>query len=256
MRETKRLKLSFWQLVSHYAIVVLILIPPIITIKSLFEIYVTKTYDGIRSAQELLETSIPFVIIAFISFFIQQRRLRLKKIVIEYSEEEFKQAIERTVKELEWNNIKNNLSYFRANRAWNWTGSWGEMITIIKEKDGLLVNSICDPDSRPSFASFGWNRKNIKTILKNLSEIKNGINYVEKIEIQEREWSLKRAATRLIMYPVCIGLIILGLYMFANPINWKSQSAALGGISISIFYLYIDFKLIRKKKVRKHNKPL
>ncbi|WP_430812955.1 MULTISPECIES: hypothetical protein [unclassified Carboxylicivirga] len=255
MKETKRLKLSFWQLATHYSVAAFVLIPTIFTLANLFEIHVTKTYNGVRSGEELIETTIPFVVVAVLFVIIQYRRLRLKKFQFEYTEDEFKQAVEITAKKLEWTTVKNNHSFLRAHRAWNWTGSWGEMITIIKVKDGLLVNSICDPSCRPSIASFGWNRKNINTFLKILSETKQGINHEERVEIQEREWSLKRVATRFVMYPLCIGFIILGLYMFTNPTNWKSQGAALGAISISIFYLYIDLKLIRKKKVRKPNKP-
>ncbi|TKG87353.1 hypothetical protein EYV94_28360 [Puteibacter caeruleilacunae] len=52
MKETQRLKLSFWQTVSHYFIVVCILLIPFFTLISVFEIYVTKTYDGVRRAEE------------------------------------------------------------------------------------------------------------------------------------------------------------------------------------------------------------
>ncbi|MFZ7132259.1 MAG: hypothetical protein ACOWWR_07870, partial [Eubacteriales bacterium] len=57
MKETQRLKLSFWQTVSHYFIVVFFILIPIFTLISVFEIYVTKTYDGVRSAGELLRFS-------------------------------------------------------------------------------------------------------------------------------------------------------------------------------------------------------
>jgi len=45
------------------------------------------------------------------------------------------------------------------------------MVTIIRDPDRLLINSICDPDNISSVASYGWNRKNSRTFLKNFSDV-------------------------------------------------------------------------------------
>ena len=42
--------------------------------------------------------------------------------------------------------------------------SWGEMVTVRLSGKDVLVNSICDPDARPSVISWGRNRKNVSTI--------------------------------------------------------------------------------------------
>jgi hypothetical protein len=116
MQETERLNLSFWQIVSHYFIVVFVLMIPTFTLISAFEIYLTKTYDGVRSAEELLRFSLPCIVLAIFLFFIQRNRLRLKKIRIDYTDEEFNEAVQRTAKELEWTINRNNKTYLRANR--------------------------------------------------------------------------------------------------------------------------------------------
>jgi hypothetical protein len=255
MKETGKLKLSFWNYVNHYFIVVFVLLIPIFSLVSVFEIYVTKTYDGVRPASELLSFSLPWIIPAVLFFFIQKNQLKFKKFNIQYTDDEFKEAIDRTVKELEWRIERNNKTYVRAHRPWNWTGSWGEMITIIRLKDGLLINSIGDPDAWGSGLGYGWNRKNIRIFLKNLSDVKNRIPFKEIIEVQENEWSLKRIVVRLFMYPLCLGLIAVGLFVIANPTNWKSQGAGLAAIVFACYYLYADIKLINEqKKARKHNK--
>lgn len=254
MKETEKLKLSFRQIVNHYFIVVFLLLIPLFMMISIFEIYITKTYDGVRSVDELIRFIIPCIVLAIIFFFIQKNRLKFKKIKIDYTDEDFKEAVNRTVKDLEWKIDKNNKTYLRAFRPWNWTGSWGEMITIIKLNDGLLVNSICDPDKWTSVASYGWNKKNIRTFLNNLSDTKKGIDFKEIIEKPENEWTLKRIAVRLLMYPLCLGLIAVGLYVILNPVDWKSQGAGIAVIGFASYYLYIDIKLIRKQnKARKPN---
>ncbi|TKG87345.1 hypothetical protein EYV94_28390, partial [Puteibacter caeruleilacunae] len=75
-----------------------------------------------RSAEELLSFSWPWIIPAIVFFFVQKYRLRFKKVTIDYTDEQFKEAAERTAKELEWIIAKNNKTYFRAIRPWNWTG--------------------------------------------------------------------------------------------------------------------------------------
>ncbi|MCK5846633.1 MAG: hypothetical protein KAG84_04285 [Bacteroidales bacterium] len=181
LKRTKRLKLNHWQILDHFFIVVYILIIPGFTLFSLLEIYVTKTYDGVRTANELISTAWPWLILAVVFYFIQKRRLRFIKVGVKYSEQEFQEAIERTSKEYEWQIVHNNKKLFQAHRPSNWTGSWGEMITIIKGEDRLFLNSICDPNKMSSVVSFGWNKRNIDTFLKNLVDVKKDIPVLENV---------------------------------------------------------------------------
>src|SRR5690606_1612091 len=128
----------------HYFIVIFILLIPGLTLFSLFEIYVTDTYNGVITANELISTSWPWIIPAIAFYFLQKWRLGFREVRLDYTNREFQDAMERTAREYEWQIELNNKKVLRAYRPWNWTGSWGEMITIIKDKDRLLLNSICD----------------------------------------------------------------------------------------------------------------
>ena len=44
----------------------------------------------------------------------------------------------------------------------------GERITIIRDNNKILINSICDPDNRPSVSSWGQNRKNVNAFKKRI----------------------------------------------------------------------------------------
>lgn len=254
MTETGKLKLSFWNYVNHYSIVVFLLAFPIFSLVSVFEIYVTKTYNGVRQASELLSFSLPWIVTAILFLVIQKQQLKFKKINIQYSDNEFKEAIERTVKELEWEIERNNKTFVRAHRPWNWASSWGEMITIIKLKDGFLINSIGDPETWGSGLGYYWNRKNIKTFIKHLTEIKQGLPFIEKTEKVENEWSLKRIGIRLLMYPLSILIIAAGLFAIYSS-TVRGVIAGIAGISFFSIWIYVDIKMIiKQKKARKHNK--
>ena len=247
MKKNKKLKLTTIQTLTHYGIALLLLFIVSLTGWSLIEIYVTNTYTGVRTANELIGTSLPFLLLAVFFVFVQHRRLKFKEINVTFTDEQFQEAVDRTVKDLEWRIDRNNKTFFRAYRPWNWTGSWGEMVTIIKDKDRLLVNSICDPDNMGSVASYGWNRKNIKTFLKNLTDVLNNKPAEIKIEKVTNEWSIKRTVIRLLAYPFCIFLIVFGVYMVLQPLTIRTIIAGLGAMTIASIYLYSDIKILTTK---------
>jgi len=142
------------------------------TTYSLFQIYVTKTYTGVRTVQELILTGYVWLIPAFLLFYFQRSRLKFKEINIRVDTDTFKQAAMQTAEKLGWtiSQISSN-SITAIRRGEFLSGSWGELITIIKENDRVLINSICDPDNIISIASWGWNRKNVKTFKDNIESL-------------------------------------------------------------------------------------
>jgi hypothetical protein len=254
-KNRKRLKLTFGQTITHYMIIFFMLFISGLLAKELFEIYITKNYSGVSTTSELVTMLLPILFLATVFAYIQYRRLDLKEIQLNYTDEQFQEAIRRTVDDLEWRIEKNQKNYFRAYRPWNWTGSWGEMITIMKYKDRLLINSICDPNNMPSVISYGWNKKNLRTFLTNLSETIQDIPKEPKKEevTIKNEWSLKMILIRLFAYPFCLILIGLGIYMILNPLTIRTFISGIGAIIIATIYLYLDLKILARK--RKQQKP-
>ena len=60
---------------------------------SLVQIYVTHTYTGVRTTNELIKTSLPFLLIAIFFALVQYRRLRFKEINVTYTDEQFQEAV-------------------------------------------------------------------------------------------------------------------------------------------------------------------
>ena len=256
MTSNRRLKLRPIQTLTHYGIVLFLLFIVSLTAWSLIQIYVTDTYTGVRQASELIRTSLPFLFLALLFAFIQYRRLKFKEINVTFSDEQFQEAVERTAADLGWRVDRNNKDFFRAFRYWDWTASWGEMITIAKDENRLLVNSICSPESMSSVASFGWNRKNIQTFLNNLADVKNSKPVKVKVRAEKNEWSLKLTLIRLIAYPFCLALIALGIYMILQSSTLRATIAGVGAIVIASIYLYSDIKILttKKKKIKNPNR--
>jgi hypothetical protein len=173
MTKEGRLKLTFGQKIDHYFIVVFLLLVPSFTAYDIYKMYVTHTYDGVRTASELLTFSLPFLILAVAFIFIQRSKLKFQEIKLDHSDDQFQAAVKLTIQDLKWDIEHNDVDYFRAYRPWNWTSSWGEMITIIRDKERLYINCICDPNKTSSVVSWGWNKRNIKTFLTKLTDARN-----------------------------------------------------------------------------------
>jgi hypothetical protein len=248
MVEQKRVKLTIRQALTHYSIVWFFLVIPGVIIYDLIKVYITNTFTEDRSPIELIKTIICYIVIAIFLYFIQWRRLRFSIYKIPHSEDNFEEAFKMTVKELDWKVAINQRNYKQATTPSSiLTGSWGERITIINDGNRFLINSICDPDKRPSVSSFGWNKKNVRTFLETLKSVTNQVpQKIDEPETPEKEWTLKKIVIRLFAYPFCIFLIIFGLYELTQPISFKGIIAMIGGVIIASIYLYEDLKIITK----------
>ena len=162
MKETETLILSKSQLFWHYSVVLFILIPPLVSIFYACKYFLTNTYSGARSLTEMTSWSFLFFIPAILFYFIQKRRLKFKVVPLKISTEIFTKAGEETAKQLGWKILAQTSNLIVATSSFSWR-SWGELITIIKDKDRILFNSICNPDKRTSVASWGMNKLNLKT---------------------------------------------------------------------------------------------
>jgi len=247
MEQQRRLKLDFGQTCTHYAIVALLLVIPCLSAYDLCSLYIFHNYKGVQSGSEICQLGLPFLLFAIFIFFIQIHTLKFKEIKVNHSEEQFKEVVERTAKQLEWRIEKSEGDFVRARRGGDyWDGDTGEMITIIRTDHNILINSICDPDNRPSFTWFASNGKNVKVFLQNLKAVINGIPESPGVpEKPEKEWSISKILTRIILYPLCIGLIILSVVMLIHSGSGAIYFIITSGLALT--YLYSDLSMIFKK---------
>jgi len=249
VQKGKRLKLRLSDKIFHYLVVPFLLTVPALHVYSLFQIYVSHTYTGISTTSELILSASPWIVAAILSYSIQRRALKFREVKINHTGDDFKEAIEKTAEQLEWQIEKCTTYFARAYRPGNLTGSWGEMITIIRNDHSILINSICDP-SQPSVTSWGWNKKNVNTFLTNLQEVVNGVHTPATIEddLPANEWTFGRTVKRIFIYPFCVFMILMGVYMLINPTDARSFFSGPGLILLGSAYLYLDIKILRTRK--------
>lgn len=245
-KNSLRLALSPWETFGHYAPVFLVLFIGLLPLWYIFEMTYLDSYDGVRTAEETFSGAWPWLIVGIILLVVQWRRLKMKNIKFKYTDTELNEAISRTVDEMEWIVEHNNKNVLIAHRPWNWKGSWGERITIVKLKNGLLLNSICNPERASSITSFGWNRRNMKSFLKNLIAVQKGeLAKIKEVKnTNENEWSFKKIMMRIVAYPLGLFFIALFCYFVYLQMNIGEIIISIIPATFAVLYIYSDIKLI------------
>ena len=175
MLRTKRLQLSRRQLITHYWVV--ILFGFVFLLPFLMEAWEAIFADasGRGSPWRIGWGSLVFGPISIFFFFWQRRALRFREFRGTFPEEAFQRAVQRTAAQLGWVIDHNGPSAFRAHRTMFFVSRrHGEMITILRPDNGLLMNSICDPDLWSAVTAYGWNRRNVNVFIANLNKACNG----------------------------------------------------------------------------------
>ncbi len=167
MIDTKTLFLTKEQTFWHYSIIPFLLVAPAMTTIDAFKLYITHTYNSNKPID--FTFGYTWILPAIIFYFIQRRRLKFKIINVSVNSNTFHQAAKQTAKELKWVITQTTNDFIIAKSVFNWR-SWGEQITIVHNKDKILFNIICNPDNKPSIASFGMNKLNRKTFEKILNQ--------------------------------------------------------------------------------------
>ena len=162
--KTNELILGNWEKLTHYFIVVTLLFIPLI------ELYLylrdllrgtPKSFDG-----EITMFIIAPTILVIIFYILQRHRLQFKVIETNLTREELGKIINQVSEELGWDIIKSNNRVIQAITSPSFfSGSWGEQITILFDKNRVLVNSICDPNNQSSIVSMGRNNRNVRRLI-------------------------------------------------------------------------------------------
>jgi hypothetical protein len=79
------------------------------------------------------------------------------------SGEQFIKMFDDISRDQDWIMEFNSSDCIIATTEFEWK-NWGTLITIVHDKDRILVNSICDLYKRPSTISWGQNKKNIQAV--------------------------------------------------------------------------------------------
>ncbi len=166
----KRVKLKGLGYLGHYAFVLLILFPFLLTVADYIQ-FINGTYRGVRPMGELFEGSAIFVLLAFLLLIIQYNRLKFHRIETSLPPEKIIVLCNKyaRVNNLEIKYVSRNEFVAVSNHSvfFEW-GEWGEMLTVIIKDQKVYLNSICDPYKRPNVVSLGKNRAYKRALIKTL----------------------------------------------------------------------------------------
>ncbi len=154
------LQLTIWAKLTHYGISVAFFLVLPMTI--LFNI--KDNFDGTYTPFQVSHFwfLMGSTFLALLLYRIQRSKLKLKIIETPLTREQLDPIISKVANELEWFPYVVNEKVILAKSYPDFlSGSWGEQITILFDRNRILVNSICDPDKKSSVVSYGRNKENV-----------------------------------------------------------------------------------------------
>ena len=108
-----------------------------------------------------------FLVFTMLLLWNQWNRLAFKTTTTTLSRKEINLVIQNVARELNWRVTVNKKNLVKAYTYPSFfSGSWGEMITILFDENKVMINSICNPKAQTSMSAMGRNRKNEQRFLK------------------------------------------------------------------------------------------
>jgi hypothetical protein len=123
-----------------------------------------------QGTHKILFMVIP-IILGLLFYRLQRNRLKFKSISTQLTREELDSVVEKVANELKWiPYVMDKKVIIAKTHPSFFSGSWGEQITILFDKNRVLVNSICDPDKRSSVVSMGRNKQNMSRLIEEIKK--------------------------------------------------------------------------------------
>jgi hypothetical protein len=179
--ESGKLALSGWEWFTHFEPAFALAF-----IASLMPAF--SVYDLLTVGEIVLPDSVPKVFFvatvipataAVLLYTYRQRELILTRIDTDRSRQEITTAIVELAGKNDWE-VRNKTKRYMVLRTHPrfWSGSWGERMTVLFEKDKVWVNSICDPEKQASVVSMGRNRQNVAALIVTIRSIPTNVESV------------------------------------------------------------------------------
>ena len=174
LKDSKRMTMTKRQLFWHSTIVVLFLILPVLTTIDLIKQAASGT-TATGSINDLFWESYILLLPALIFHFIQKRNLQFKVLDVSLDEASFQEMALKAAKWMEWKVVESADSYLVAQNGASWR-SFGERITIIRDSNKILFNSIGDPANFYTVPYSGLNQRNRTMFEEQLKELVSNKN--------------------------------------------------------------------------------
>ena len=167
--KTKKLPYTFWQLINHfYPVIVIGLIPIIFS-----GLYISGKLSDLPSNISYITASTMLILFALSIFLFTRQldRLKFKTIANTLTRHEVEAIVRKVADELAWNIETINERFIVARTEPGFfSGSYGELITILIGARQVLINSVCDPDKTTSVVSMGRNKKNEERLIEEIKK--------------------------------------------------------------------------------------
>lgn len=158
-----RLNLNTGWAYTHYGFPLAILVIPFLFV--CINVYDYVVADGALSFFSLFWCGALPLLVAYVSYRSQRKKLNFEPVATTLSVENIQQAIEEVARQNDWivDHIDNHCFVAHTNRSFP-SLSWGEQVFVVFDKGTVWVNSVNDLNKNSVACSFGYTKKNIQLL--------------------------------------------------------------------------------------------
>ena len=168
----QRVKLEIWDALIHYSLALYLGLPVVILV-GYFSLAQFGLFGIARRIDEMIIIMPALTLgpLSLIAYLVQREKLKFKFIRLAVNKEEFRALVKEISEELRWTirSNKGNTFVIKTNPGFV-NQSWGQHVTLRLVKDGILVNSISDPNKGSWIATFGSNSRNVDDIKRRIMD--------------------------------------------------------------------------------------
>jgi hypothetical protein len=111
------------------------------------------------------------IIFSYLFFLSQKQKLKFIQIDMAFTSTEVFYIFHKIALENGWAITQHTHNIIIAKTPFSFkSGSWGEQVTLLIDKDKIYLNSICDPEKPSSVVSYGSNKRNQLLLLSKLNK--------------------------------------------------------------------------------------
>lgn len=242
-----RMALTPLKSLSHYSFALLPLLFPIMDVYDLL-------FDPDMGESLFGRGVLFFTILSVVIAVIKWRELKFRYFKGQLTDKQFENAVYATANKLNWNITEIDKDHVVAEAHDLWKSRDPQLITIVRTKNSVAINSMMDSFLISIPDLFGVNRTNEFTFLTNLKRTKkeedlNDVVIKELKDEEERiendpEWSFKNVLKRIIAYIFSFAFFAFGVAL------WVYDGFSFMVIPLLIlgsFYVILDIYVIVKK---------
>lgn len=256
MIRRKRVRLSPGFKILHYLPLLPLFWVSLVLISLISQFDKSGSYGNFTYTEGIMPFAPPLIIFSFLLYRYQRAKLGMTEVLINLKRGEFARVIDYMKQTCNWDIQTQKGGLLTAHKRAPKTLGFEEIITVIRSRNTILINSRSNPVRWISFISFGRNIRNTSDFVRAMDTC---CQESPKMSLFKWNGDISPFATvmyRIVAGAICLGSVGLALWLIIVNDEWIGWLAGWGIISFVLFVIDTDLgeALVRYRASKHYGK--